>query len=529
MIRLLASCALLSVAAVAGVAAPRSSRADQWWADIAALASDANEGRQTGSDGYLRAGETVERRFREIGLNPAGERGFRQEVALEEQRIGYAGSRAALIGADGSETQITLGADMLISAGGGPAASRIDAPLVFIGYGLHLPEQGHDDLAGLDLRGKIAVIIAGGPADIPGPVKASNRAERSKLLAKAGALGYIALTPPAQIEIPWERQKLLSTQSGMYLADRTLRSTPDGFLSASFDPGQSELLFAGTGHSFAELAALADASAPLPRFALPLRLTATLATERRPLTSPNVVAMLRGSDPVLRREYVVISAHLDHVGIGAPINGDRIYNGAMDDASGVAAVLDIAGRLKAGRRPKRSFLFVIVTAEEKGLLGSGYFARRPTVPKQAIVADLNFDMPLPLWPLTSVLAQGDQESTLGDTARKVAARRGLSLIPDPLPNRNSFVRTDQYSFVRAGIPSLAFKFGFPPGSEAFRIEHEWRANRYHAPSDDLDQPGILRGEAIKLDDYVAALALAVANDRARPRWLPTSVFAHAAD
>lgn len=529
MIRLLASGALLSLAAVASAAAPRSSRADRWWADIAALASDANEGRQTGSDGYLRAADTVERRLREIGLQPAGEEGFRQEVALEEQHIDYAASRAALIGADGSETQIALGADMLISAGGGPAAPRIDAPLVFIGYGLHLPERGHDDLAGLDLRGKIAVIIAGGPADVPGPVKASNRAERSKLLAKAGALGYIALTPPAQIEIPWERQKLLSTQSGMYLADRTLRSTPDGFLSASFDPGQSERLFAGSGHSFAQLAALADTSAPLPRFALSVKLTATLAAERRTLTSPNIVATLRGGDPVLRHEYVVVSAHLDHVGIGAPINGDRIYNGAMDDASGVAAVLDIAGRLKAGRRPKRSFLFVIVTAEEKGLLGSGYFARRPTVPKQAIVADLNFDMPLPLWPLTSVLAQGDQESTLGDAARKVAARQGLSLIPDPLPNRNSFVRTDQYSFVRAGIPSLAFKFGFPPGSEAFRIEHEWRANRYHAPSDDLDQPGILRAEAIKLDDYVAALALTVANARARPRWLPTSAFAHPAD
>src|SRR3569623_2235058 len=153
----------------------------------------------------------------------------------------------------------------------------------------------------------------------------------------------------------------------------------------------------------------------------------------------------------------------------------------------------------------------------------------PTVPKQAIVADLNFDMPLPRWPLTCVLAQGYPESTLGDAARAVAARQGLSLIADPLPNRNSFVRTDQFSFVRAGIPSLAFKFGFPPGSEAFRIEHEWRATRYHAPSDDLDQPSILRDEAIKLDDYVAALALVVANDPVRPRWLPTSVFAHAAD
>jgi Zn-dependent M28 family amino/carboxypeptidase len=250
-----------------------------------------------------------------------------------------------------------------------------------------------------------------------------------------------------------------------------------------------------------------------------------IVTHRRLLTSPNIVATLKGSDPVLSKEYVVVSAHLDHIGIGAPINGDRIYNGAMDDASGVATVLDIAARLKAGPRPKRSFLFVIVTAEEKGLLGSGYFARRPTVPVGSIVADLNFDMPLPLWKLETVLVQGDQESSLGDPARAVAARHGLSLIPDPLPNRNSFTRTDQYAFVRAGIPSLAFKFGFPPGSKAFEIEHDWRANRYHSPSDDLNQPGVLREEAIKLDDYVAALAVEIANDPVRPSWLSTSVFA----
>lgn len=522
MIRALASLALLSLAAASS---PSMSRADQWWADIAAIADDANEGRETGSAGYLRAADYVEGRLREIGLTPAGDTGFRQDVPFEEQRIDYPASSAQLIGAKGEVIPLKLGSDMLIASGGGPRPAMVDAPLVFIGYGLNLPNKGHDDLAGLELKGKIAVAIAGGPGDIPGPVKASNRSDRTAFLGKAGAVGLITLTPPRQIEIPWARQKLLSPAPGMYLADGPLRETPNGFLSASFDPEQSERLFAGTGHSFAELAAASDQSARMPTFALPLRLKASIVTHRRLLTSPNIVAKLQGSDPALAQEYVVVSAHLDHVGIGAPINGDRIYNGAMDDASGVATVLDIAARLKAGPRPKRSFIFAIVTAEEKGLLGSSYFARRPTVPAGSIVADLNFDMPLPLWKLETVLVQGDQESSLGDPARAVAARHGLSLIPDPLPNRNSFTRTDQYAFVRAGIPSLAFKFGFPPGSKAFEIEHDWRANRYHSPSDDLNQPGVLREEAIKLDDYVAALAIEIANDPVRPTWLPTSVFA----
>ena len=400
----------------------------------------------------------------------------------------------------------------------------MDAPLVFIGYGLHLPDQGHDDFRGVDLKGKIAVVISGGPADIAGPIKADARSNRAKALAEAGAVGLISVTTPHQVEIPWARLKLLAGQPGMYLDGAPLRDSAKPMFSASVDPDQADLLFAGSGHSFAELTALADASGPMPVFPLAQRLKATVAAKRTKLTSPNLIAKLEGSDPKLKGDYVVVSAHLDHLGVGAPINGDRIYNGAMDDASGVACVLDIAQRLKSGPRPKRSVLFLIVTAEEKGLLGSRFYAERPTVPKGAIVADFNFDMPLPLWPLKDVLVQGDHESTLGDDARAVGSAQGLTLIADPLPDRNSFTRTDQYSFVKAGVPALAFKFGFPKGTPAFQIEHDWRATRYHAPSDDLKQPGVLKDEAVKLDDYVAAVMRKVADDPARPHWLETSVF-----
>jgi Zn-dependent M28 family amino/carboxypeptidase len=497
--------------------------AEQWWADIAALASDANEGRLTGSPGYMRAADYVISRFKAEGLKPAGANGYLQPIAFEQQFVDQAASSARLTAASGAVTSLTPGDDMLISAGGAPRSAKLDAPLVFAGYGLHLPKRGYDDFAGLDVKGKIVVVISGGPADISGPVKSNARFARSELLGKMGAAGIISLTTPHQVEIPWPRLKLLAGQSGMYFADPKLREMPDGFFAASIDPDKAEMLFKDSGHTFAELCALADASKPVLRFALAARLTASVVARRERLTSPNLVAKLEGSDAKLASEYVAVSAHLDHLGVGAPINGDSIYNGAMDDASGVAAVLDIAHRLNTGTPPRRSVLFVIVTAEEKGLLGSQYFALRPTVPKGSIVADLNFDMPLPLWALKSVFIPGEGESSLGADARTVAAAQGLALAPDPLPDRNVFIRTDQFSFVREGIPALAFKFGFARDTPQFQIEHDWRANRYHAPSDDLDQP-VMKDEAVKLDAYVAALALEVANADARPTWLASSIF-----
>jgi Zn-dependent M28 family amino/carboxypeptidase len=497
--------------------------ATQWWADVTALADDGMEGRLTGSPGYDRAAGYVISRLKAEGLKPAGVKGYLQPVAFEQQVVDQAASQAELVTADGASTPLKAGEDMLITAGGGSRPALVDAPLVFIGYGLHLPAQGYDDFAGQDLKGKIAVVLSGGPGDISGPIKSDARSARNKALAKAGAIGVLALTTPKQVEIVWSRQKLIARQPGMYLADAALRDTADGFFTATFDPSQSELLFKDSGHNFAELCALSDASKPVPRFALPLRLKARVAAARAPVTSPNIVARLDGSDAKLKQQYVVVSAHLDHLGIGEPINGDRIYNGAMDDASGVAAVLDIAHRLKQGPRPRRSILFVLFTAEEKGLLGSHYFAVHPSVPKQSIVADMNFDMPLPLWPLKSVYLPGATESSLGAEARAIGAEQGIAVVPDPLPDRNVFIRADQYSFVREGVPSLFFKFGFARNTPEFQIEHDWRANRYHSPSDDLDQP-VMKEEAVKLDAFVAALTKRVADAEARPHWLPGSIF-----
>jgi hypothetical protein len=517
----------LFIAGSAAAAEATSPRAQAWWGDIRQIAADRNEGRLTGSPGYRRAAAYVVARFKALGLQPAGENGgFEQEVAFEQQVVDQ-GASSAILESPGRPAQVLrVGEDMLVSAGGAARPAHVDAPLIFVGYGLRIPHHGYDDFKGLDLKGKIAVVISGGPADLPGPDKASARSERARFLAAAGAVGLISLTTPGQVEIPWTRQRLLSSQPGMYLADKALRETPDGLFLASMDPDRAQVLFSASGHSFSEVAALADASQPVPVFDLGVSLEAKVTAQRSRLTSPNLIAKLEGSDPQLKAQYVALSAHLDHLGIGAPIDGRSIYNGAMDDASGVASVLDIAQRLEAGPRPRRSVLFVIVTAEEKGLLGSHYFATRPTVAPHSVVADLNFDMPLPLWKLKTVLVQGEGESTLGAVARDVAAQQGLALTPDPLPDRNSFTRTDQYSFVKAGVPSLAFKFGFAKGTPEFEIEHAWRATRYHSPQDDLDQPGVLADEAVRLDDYVATIARDVADDPVKPQWRPTSVFAH---
>lgn len=498
-------------------------RAERWWSDVAVLASEQMEGRLTGSPGYQRAADYVVAQARSLGLQPAGTDGFFQRIAFEEQFVDHARSSVSLV--SGSRTAaLNLPGDMTVGRGGGRVPAQVDAPLVFVGYGLHLPEAGHDDLAGVDLKGKIAVVISGGPAEISGALKAHARRDRARLLAARGAVGLLSLTTPKALETPWSRAMAQVGQGGMYFADPSLNDVQTPFVSLAMNPASSDKLFGSANLSFARLAALADASRPLPKVNLGTSLRGHFTATHRPVNSANVVARLPGSDPTLRAENVVFSAHLDHLGVSTPIAGDGLYNGAMDNAAGVAGLLDIARTYQARPvKPKRSILFVFVTAEEKGLLGSRYFALRPTVPKRSIVADLNFDMALPVFPLRSVTALGAEESTLGATAAEVAAATNLPLAPDPWPDRNSFVRSDQYSFIREGIPSLAFKFGFAKGTPEAELERKWRSDRYHAPSDDLSQP-VAKEDAIRLHDFVAELGWRVANAPARPTWNSGSFF-----
>jgi Zn-dependent M28 family amino/carboxypeptidase len=235
-----------------------------------------------------------------------------------------------------------------------------------------------------------------------------------------------------------------------------------------------------------------------------------------------VVAKLEGSDPALKSEYLVYSAHLDHVGIGEPVNGDKIYNGALDNASGSATLLEVARAFSTmNPRPRRSILFVLVTGEEAGLLGSDYFAHYPTVPKSSIVADLNVDEVLLLWPMQDVIAFGAEHSSLEVVIKQAAKRMNLVESPDPMPDEVVFIRSDQYSFVRQGIPSTMPSPGFKssdPKIDPAAIFGKWEETRYHQPQDDMDQPGLDFDAAAKFARFVFLCGYLVTEDAQRPTW-----------
>ena len=517
---------VLTIAIVAGLAGGVALRADQqrWWSHVEALANDGMEGRNTGSPAHKRAADYVAAQFEKAGLEPAGVGGYIQPVAFKTRRLVEAQSSLALV-RDGKTEPLTLGEDANISVRVDPAPA-LEAPLVFIGYGLNIPERHINDFAGVSLKGAVVVYIAAVPASLPGPLQAhfGSAAERWKMYKAAGAVGTIGIANPKSMDIPWSRATLARLQPAMSLADAALDDAPGQQLAVTMNPAHADRLFAGSGHTFQAMLALVDGGKPVPSFALPVRIKATAKVERSTVESQNVVGILRGSDPRRRSEYVVVSAHLDHVGVGEPINGDRIYNGAMDNASGIAAILEVAASLHdSGTRPARSILFVAVTGEEKGELGSRYFAAHPTVPRASMVANVNTDMFLPLFPLKTLMVLGLDESDLGQDIRATAKELGLTVQADPEPQRNRFVRSDQYSFVKVGIPALAMKVGYEANTPEAATAAKWTAERYHAPSDDLNQP-IDLSAAGRYVDVVRDLAVRIANRTDRPKWNDTSFF-----
>lgn len=492
--------------------------AEQWWRHVEYLASDELEGRGTGSAGHQKAVRYVARQLQKAGLKPCGTQGYRQPIALVERKLVEQQSRVALV-RDGRETELKLGADAVLSTRTDLAES-LDAGLVFAGYGLSIPEQGYDDLAGLDLRGKVVVYLSGSPETVPGPLRAhfSSAAERTKALVRTGAVGSLSIPNPKNSDVPWARTVQARLIPSMAQGYTTMDDTKDIRFSGSLNPEIAGLLFAGSGHTLDDLMALSTASKPLPRFPLKLSLRAKSKIERRQVVSDNVCGMLPGTE----KEAVVLSAHLDHLGRSEMAAGDQIYNGAMDNASGIATLIEVARSLKERQaRPRRTLVFLAVTGEEKGLLGSRFYASFPTVPE--MVANINFDMYLPLHPLEYIMALGLEESTLRQPLEEVARRLKLKVQPDLEPQRNRFIRSDQYSFIQKGVPALALKFGYEPKSAADRIQKDWIATRYHAVSDDLSQP-VDRDAAAQFNKLIEELALAVANRTERPRWNESSFF-----
>ena len=514
--------AIVTSAALSG--ASLESEGKRWWAHVEALASDAMDGRNTGSEAHRRAAQYVAAQFERAGLQAAGVEGYIQPVPFDVRRLVEAKSRLELI--RGRKAQrLTLGDDAIIGTRSEPAPF-VEARLVFAGYGFTVPELQYDDLAGDDLRGKVIVTISGAPSNIPGPLRAhyQSAVERDVFLRKAGVVGVVSIPNPREMDIPWSRLALARLQPTMALADKDLSQPGSSKISVMVNPERAGPWLAGTGHTLDELLALASAGKPLPRFAIPAKLRARTVLERSQVESQNVAGLLPGSDARLRGECIVLTAHLDHVGTGEPIAGDRIYNGAMDNASGVASLIEIAHHFHTTKaQPKRTVLFVAVTGEEKGLLGSRFYAAHPTVPPAAMVANVNMDMFLPIVPMHSVIAFGLKESTLGDSLRAVASRQGIEVKDDPEPARNLFVRSDQYSFIRRGIPAIALSVGFEKGSPEEQTAKKWLHDRYHAPSDDLKQPVNL-DTAAAYNRLLIGFIEAVASQPERPRWRSDSFF-----
>lgn len=493
-----------------------------WWDSVKVLAADDMQGRETGSEGERKAQAYVVDELKKDGLQPAGTNGFYQPVKLRSKAIDESHSSIALV-RDGKDEPLVLGDDAMFSTRV-DLAPEVNAPLVFVGYGLNATEAKYNDFAGQDLKGKVAVIIAGSPSTLSAALSAhyQSAAERRKSLLAAGAIGTINIPNPASMDIPWSRMRLSRTRPSMALADASLDDSARVKMAITFNPEHADKLFEGSGHTFAEIAALAKDRKPMPRFALKVSLKARTKVNVTEVNSNNIVAKLSGTDPKLKDEYVIVSAHIDHVGVGEPINGDTIYNGAMDNGSGSAVLLDLASALSK-MKLRRSVLFLWVTAEEKGLLGSRFFASKPTVPKGKIVADLNTDMFLPIFPMKIATVYGLAESDLGDVAKEAGQKEGLTVQPDPEPLRNSFIRSDQYSFIREGVPSLAMKVGFTPGSPEAAQAKQWLTDRYHAPSDDLNQPVDLQA-AGRFEDLLSDITISVANQDGRPQWKSDSFF-----
>jgi len=495
----------------------------RWWSHVRFLGDNSLEGRDTGSSGFEKAADYMAEQFRAVGLDPAGAEGYRQPMDFDVVRIDETRCSLDLLRA-GKVEPVKLGDDAILGVNS-HAAENVEASAVFVGYGLTVPELNYDDLAGQDLKGKIVVFVTGGPRAMPGPIKAHYQSseERRKALLKAGVIGTIAIPNPKSAEVPWSRIAASRFQPRMELRDPGHDVPPPLPVSILLNPAHAEILFAGSGHAFAEVLAAVNADQPLPHFPLSAKIRARVGMTRAEAKSENVVGVFPGSDPNLKKEYVVVSAHLDHLGIGEPVNGDRIYNGAMDDASGDASLIEIARAMKdSGAQPKRSILFLSVTGEEKGELGSQYFAAHPTV-SGSFVADINMDMYLPLSPLKYLEVQGLGESTLGDDVRAVAEQAGVQVQADKEPEHNRFIRSDQYSFIKKGVPALAFKFGYIAGTPEEKIFKVWYSERYHAPSDDVSQPVDLVAAA-QFNAILEKLALRVADADQRPEWKANSFF-----
>ena len=490
------------------------------------LAADERRGRFTGSPEYLESAQYVADQFASLGLEPAGTDGWFQPVQFMVNQIDIERSGVTMHQEDGDavlkwKENYIMGGDKV------RAQTEVTGEVVFAGYGVHAPEIGYSDYDGIDVEGKIVAMFFGAPSSFPHNERAYYSSGRTKNeeLVKRGAIGAIGLRDRVGMKrFSWERMTLnAGVIPGMGWMD-DVGDVADHHHeirgSALFNELTATELFASSLISFEEALDAADRNEPS---STPLGIEVTLQREtgHHEISSPNVVGLLRGSDPELADEYIVYTAHLDHLGVATPVDGDDIYNGFYDNAMGSALLIEMARAMAAmPEAPRRSILFVAVTGEERGLLGSDYFAQNPPVDIDSIVANVNLDMPLLLFPIADVVAFGAAHSSLIEPARAAVEAEGFTLSPDPAPEEVRFIRSDQYSFVRQGVPALFVVPGSQstdPDIDGGAIVRDHRQNHYHKPTDDFTRP-LDWDSAIRFARANVRLGLNIASADERPTW-----------
>lgn len=501
---------------------------------VAYLSSDLLLGRKPGKPGYQMAVDYVIKEYKSMGILPAGENGgYTQKVILRNSKLVKDKTILSFTQNDGTRQKLTLGEDYLFYAN--PEKSKVDfsAPLVFVGSGIDAPELGFNDYKNIDVKGKICVVLQKSPDNVPANVKLHLRypSTYQDYALKHGAVGVLL----CNYENNTARFKVganLSIQGGSNVSIKA-----DGKLtpSANYMGGNIQVagsitvdvlkdLMKANGLNLEEIWKGLEKGNYVSQN---LKTTASGIYESvySDIESYNVIGKIEGTDKKLKNEYVIHSAHLDHLGVGKAIEGDSIYNGAHDNASGVAAALEIARTYsQLPIKPKRSILFLMCTAEEMGLLGSAYFANNPTVPKKDIVVDVNTDMPTFLAQLESIAPLGAEHSTLEDITKKAAKLLNLSIETDPEPTEGRFVRSDQYSFVKAGIPALHVKFGHINSNKNLAEDvKKWRAAHYHKPSDQIEN-GFVWSASRKYAQVNFLISYMAAQDKKRVSWKKDDFF-----
>ena len=497
-------CLALALGLVAApvAAAPRDPETRAWWDLIATLSSDAMRGRDTGSPEHRRAAELVADRFRAAGLKPMGEAGgYLQRVPLHEVRVETMGTRFDLLGTGGQAKPLRFLDEISVRAAP-DLPDSIDAPLVFRGY-------CGKEAVGTDVAGKIVLCFGGRRKGMP------SDEERISAITAAGATAILIIDDIGfTVEPPRWPTAYSRTITLREAAAPAPVSPATGPIVMRLNPEVLPAVLAGSGHDAATLLADGVAARPLANFDLPSRLRAEFVVATRDFASENVLALLPGTDPALTHEVVVVDAHLDGYGIGAPVNGDSLYNGAFDDAAYVATLIRLA-EARQGKGYRRPVLFAIFTGEEKGLLGSRWFVAHPTVPHADLAANITLDAIRPLFPLKILTLIGSDRSSLKANVDRVAAPMGIAIRPDLEPERGMIRRTDAASFLGAGVPAIAFMFGYDSGSPEEAKFRNWYRTRYHKPQDDISQP-IDFTAAADFNRFVANLTDDVANSAAPP-------------